>query len=69
MTSPHTIQNGQLPSGRYRHDAYWYYGGVWKFGGYAELTVANAQSAAAVTSSDDAVWFAAQGRPEIYRLR
>lgn len=42
-----TIQSGQLPSGRYRHDAYWNYGGVWKFGGYAELTVPNTMSAAA----------------------
>jgi hypothetical protein len=42
-----TIQNGLLPSGRYRHDAYWYYGGVWKWGGYAELTVPNTVSAAA----------------------
>jgi hypothetical protein len=42
-----TIQNGLLPNGRYRHDAYWYYGGVWKFGGYSELTVATTMSAAA----------------------
>jgi hypothetical protein len=34
------IQNGQLPSGRYRYDAYWYYNGVWKWGGYAELVPA-----------------------------
>jgi len=33
--------------GRYRWDAYWYYGGVWKFGGYSELTVTTTESAAA----------------------
>lgn len=42
-----TVENGSLGNGRYRWDAYWYYGGVWKFGGYSELTVTTTESAAA----------------------
>jgi hypothetical protein len=47
-----TVQNGQLPNGRYRYDAYWYYGGVWKWGGYAELSsTATEQEAKAEASN------------------
>lgn len=42
-----TVQNGQLPSGRYRYDAYWYSGGLWKWGGYSELLTAGTETVAA----------------------
>jgi hypothetical protein len=47
-----TSQNGYLGGGRYRQDAWFYSGGVWKFGGYAELTTATTRQDALGEATD-----------------